>query len=195
MRRAAAVLLVFMLFLTSCGAPAPDHNRITIQRNGTVQAVYVSEFPEEYNVILLEEEILDAAALFNATKEKNSVRLISVRTEQETATVEMRYSDSEAYRDFNRQVFFCGSIDDAIANGYVSGGTEVRTPDGQLATSLSILRKEEREKPYVLVALEEETELLYPGKLLYKSAGVQVDENGGIYVTPTGDEPVCLIYE
>ena len=176
-----SMLVFFVFFLTACGMSESTESRITFRKDGGVEAVYVTAFPEEqYSAAGLEEEALEAVEAYNSAAGRKRVRIKGVAVQDGTARVRMRYKSAEDYAAFNHQLFYSGSLADALKDGVLSPGMEVRSPDGKRSAELGVLAAGEDRETLEAAVLEESAVIEHPGIVLYMSSNVSVDEDGTV---------------
>ena len=122
--RTVAVLSAVLCFLGGCAgkekALATDTDTIILKEKGSIVGYITGEFDEsrysyEQLQALMDSEI---AAYCTQTAEEAVVLDKSELTEEGILTVVMTYRSAEDYSAFNQEIFFYGTIEEAVLAGY-----------------------------------------------------------------------------
>lgn len=122
--RTVAVLSAVLCFLGGCAgkekALTADTDTIILKEKGSIVGYITGEFDEsrysyEQLQALMDSEI---AAYCTQTAEEAVVLDKSELTEEGILTVVMTYRSAEDYSAFNQEIFFYGTIEEAVLAGY-----------------------------------------------------------------------------
>ncbi len=193
-----------MLFLSGCGSYDADENTLFLKRNGeiyetNVQSFEGAQYSEDELQAFIDEEI-------SSYDGEGSVSVEKFEMDGDTAMLTTKYSDSTAYADFNKRTFFNGKVVLAQADGFdfdvpfFSYGE--KSSAGMEATGdVSIPRQDVIENPNLsVVVLSENTVVSVPGKILYYSEHVTVQDKHTARVEDYGADgvatkPAYIIYQ
>lgn len=123
MKKLTAFSLVLMLcagVMAGCGKDkTPDESTLYVHKNGKVTAVEVEAFDENtYDFAELQQYVEDTIAEYDASHDKHSVKLKSLKMQGENAVLTIEYKTAEDYEEFNDIKLFSGSVAEALAAGY-----------------------------------------------------------------------------
>lgn len=120
MRMGSILMITGMLGLTSCGAMSKEEaTRLCVKKDGTICS-YIEESFEQtyYDEDELQQSILVEAAEYNREAGGDKIAVEKVKAEKGTASVEMTYESALDYAGFNGVVFFDGTAQEALLEGY-----------------------------------------------------------------------------
>ena len=180
--------LAVMLLLVSCGGKEYDSNTLVINKDLSINAVYISAFPtEKYNIDEMKTEIRESVDLYNESV-PGAVSLKSCTLRDEKAVVEMEFASGSDYASFNNLDFYCGPLGDAVAGGFIDNNTEVSLyEDGTITTVGEIADQD----GLMIIKTEEAADIEFKGKISvsYINKYVKIDrETGTICIDFEEDE-------
>lgn len=119
-------LIVFLL--AGCGKKKPEITTIAITKDGDIEHTMIEEFAEG-SVDALKNMILEKVAAFNNHSADGGVKVSSIEETEGIVEVVMTYPDAAAFDGFMnmdvsalnpalRAVFFYGTVEDALEQGY-----------------------------------------------------------------------------
>lgn len=122
--RASAVLFAMVFGLAGCAgqekAITADTDTIILNEKGSVVGYITQEFDENrYSYDQLQQLLDSEISTYCATTKEGAVVLDkSELSEEHILTVELTYESVQDYAAFNREVFFYGTIEEAVLAGY-----------------------------------------------------------------------------
>ena len=122
--RASSVLFAMIFGLAGCTgqekALTADTDTIILNEKGSVVGYITQEFNENrYSYDQLQQLLDSEISTYCATTKEGAVVLDkSELSEEQILTVEMTYESAQDYAVFNREVFFYGTIEEAVLAGY-----------------------------------------------------------------------------
>lgn len=171
----AAVLMINgMLFLSACAGEEQIDNRITIHKDGVVEAHMEESFEQSYyDKDELQQMILQEAADYNRQMGTACISVDKVEVKDGKAMAEMSFQKAGDYAAFNKTLFFVGTPAEASLEGYelnivLSG---VKNENETLAKA-DILAAEQK-----LLIMSVAEPVYLPGKACYVSENVQVSKD------------------
>ncbi|MGI6020125.1 MAG: hypothetical protein ACOX71_01380 [Lachnospiraceae bacterium] len=186
--------VIFVLFLSGCGSSRVDETTVTIKKNFSIEAAYVSDFDEEvYNSYLLEKEVKELVSEYNTKAESKNVSLKSLDVENNKAYAVFEFSSSDDYSRFNNEEMYAGLFSDALESGKVGSDRDVLTLDGKLSMTLGQAMSDKNASKYKICAITGQCVLVVKGKPVYKTEGITINESGEIRVD--SEDTAYLIYE
>lgn len=126
----AGILLCTLLF--GCSQKSTDEvTTITIDKSGRILNTIVEDFEKEYYAedelkSMIESDLSAYHKKYQNTQE-NLIKLESVNTSEQVATVKLIYSDAESYAQFNDVSFFSGTVSEAYQKGYSFEGVTLNS--------------------------------------------------------------------
>ena len=168
-----ALALVLMVFFCACGGYDAEKSTIFVDKDGTVTETSVEKMDQSYySESELESFITEEIAEFESTE--GTVEETGYEMEDGTATLTLTYSNWKTYADFNRRIFYTGTVVKAQAEGFDFDTTFTKTEDGTTAAIDEVLEIPERK----IVVLETSigVNIKVPGRILYVSDHVTTDE-------------------
>lgn len=112
------IIIGALCILTGCGGAASDDiNMISIQKDGKIEHTIVEQFERNY---------YDADELSRMAEEKvgrynsegSNITCESVKAGDGKIVVKMIYQSEAEYTEFNNRELFCGTVEQASAQGY-----------------------------------------------------------------------------
>lgn len=169
------LILIISLMLAACGNPAtkdPDSN-ISIEKNGSVEAVIIDSFEQSYyNLDELKTMIDTEIDGYNQVSGKK-IELKKLSLDNDIVRVIMSYDSTEDYAAFNSQTLFVGSYDEAVAKGYSMNVILSSAVNPSQTISEPDIKAFNKEK----IVITDAAETIYvPGKILYISDNATVLE-------------------
>ena len=197
LRKTFFLIIAAALIFVACGSAEYENSVLKINKDYSINAVYVSDFSsEDYDFRLFKQEAEDSIEEYNNTAGKGSIVLEECAKKDNTAYVEMKYASYEDYRDFNGLTIYAGKLSDAVENGEASGDTQVKSADGSTVTTLKELADDSERS---LVMVSEDLEIEARGNLVYMSDNVNVDDTGKIIALCAGEDgnatPAYLVFD
>ena len=187
MKNLKIVLLVSLtlLMLVSCGANEYESNTLRINKDLSIKAFYISDFPtDKYNIDELKDEVRESTELYNEDS-PGAVKLNSCVIRDEKAAVEMEFASGEDYAAFNRLSFYAGPLEDALTGGTAAEDTEVSVyGEGTITTLGEIPDKEQ----LTLIMTEEPVNIEFKGNLSYINKYVKINEETGTISVDFGED-------
>lgn len=165
-----AALMCVMLSGCSNGKDA-DTNTLFVEKKGHIIEVSIGDFDSDnYDQEEFEQFVEDAIEAYDG---EGSVELDSLSVEDETAKLNMEYSDSATYTEFNGKELFAGTVVSAVAEGYTFDVEFTAVEKGELKEAAdrdTVLANDE----YKVVILEMTEDVSVDGKIAFVSQGVTV---------------------
>lgn len=190
----AAVLMINgMLFLSACAGEEQIDNRITIHKDGVVEAHMEESFEQSYyDKDELQQMILQEAADYNRQMGSARISVDKVEVKDGKAMAEMSFQKAGDYAAFNKTLFFVGTPAEASLEGYelnivLSG---VKNENETLAKA-DILAAEQK-----LLIMSVAEPVYLPGKACYVSENVQVSKDRkSVWLTGEEQEAGYVLYQ
>lgn len=188
MRKWAVIgaLAVFACSITACGdtmGVSKEKEQVTsvsIGKDGTIDSVIVEEFQEPYYTLeSLAAMIQDDITVFQKEKPGTEIVLKSCDVygeNQDFVKVEISYDSDDSYTEFNHEIFFAGSIQEAYEKG-IDFDIRLTKPDKEDADEEDYaIGKQELLKmsEHHIVIMEESMRVTCFDEILYVSEGVDV---------------------
>ena len=177
------VLAVWICSMTACGGASGISNKeqvtsVSIKKDGTIDSVIVEEFQQPYYTVdSLTSMILEDIQGFMKEKPGTEVVLESCELygdNQDYVKVTITYDSDSSYTDFNHEVFFAGTIQEAYEKGF-DLDIKLTNPDKED----DIIGKQEllEMSEYHIVIMEENMRVKCFQEILYVSDGVECIDN------------------
>lgn len=198
--RMLAGLLLCSLLFSGCGsAEVPeviDTTTIIIDKEGVITSYLVDEFHKDYySVSELTDMAVEDAAAYNAEHQNDET--IPLRVEKvellaggDKVLVQHIYDEDETYAEYNESVFFYGTVEDAIKEGYDLSALLTSVKDGTPLTTEDLMKKPE--KSYVLIT-DAKAVVYCPRKITHVGDGVVYSDNGSVDTTKVDGVVVVLM--
>jgi len=112
------MIMAAVCLLAGCGtASVPERNTVSVQKDGTIRQTIVDQFEQNY---------YDAGELEAMAQEKigrygggsGTIVCNSVKADDGDVIVQMTYQAGADYTAFNKRELFCGTVEEAAAQGY-----------------------------------------------------------------------------
>lgn len=131
-RQITMTALVFLLVvsLVGCGKDKKTEsyegsNTIEIKKDGSIINTITDSFDSElYDEELLEEFALREAAEYNHESGEEALSIKKLETGKEKVSITMEYRTAEDFAQFNGYPFFCGTVSEAVDEGYDFTGVD-----------------------------------------------------------------------
>lgn len=179
------VLAALAWSVAACGGASSSSKEkeqvtsVAIGKDGTIDSVIVEDFQESYyKVESLASMIQDDIIGFQKEKPGTEVVLESCELygeNQDFVKVEISYDSDDSYTDFNHEIFFAGSIQEAYEEGF-DLDMQLKKPDKEDADDedYTIGKRELLEmSEHHIVIMEENMRVKCFDDILYVSEGVE----------------------
>lgn len=192
--------MVCVLLMTGCGsAELPetiDKTTISIDKEGVITSYLVEEFNKEYySVSELKDMATEDAAAYNAEHQNDET--IPLRVEKveligsgDKVMVQHIYDEDETYAEYNNSLFFYGTVEDAVEEGFDLSALLTAVKDGATLASEELMKKPE--KSYVLIT-DAKAVFYCPRKVTHVGDGVVYLEDGSVDTTKVNGVVVVLM--
>ena len=184
----AAVLMINgMLFLSACAGEEQIDNRITIHKDGVVEAHMEESFEQSYyDKDELQQMILQEAADYNRQMGSACISVDKVEVKDGKAMAEMSFQKAGDYAAFNKTLFFVGTPAEASLEGY-----ELNIVLSETLAKADILAAEQK-----LLIMSVAEPVYLPGKACYVSENVQVSKDRkSVWLTGEEQEAGYVLYQ
>ena len=165
------------LLLSGCGSYDADENTLFVKRNGEIYETNVVDYGgESYDPEEIRSFIDGEIESYDG---EGSVEVEKFEMDGSTAMLTTKYSDAQAYADFNKRSFFNGKVVLAQADGFdfdvpFFERNEKGSSDTEAAGGTAVPRSQVVDNPNLsVVVLGENTIVSVPGKILYYSEHVK----------------------
>ena len=151
-----------------------DRTAVTVSKEGTVTETIIDQLNQDYySADELSAMISETVSEYNGAHSADSITVTGQAIENGSINLQLTYQKPEDYADYNRLVFFNGSMLDAQVAGYdfdtefckVSGGTVEEPQSNSEALSHKELRA---------LIMDTSHAAVVPGKIRYISANAQL---------------------
>ena len=173
-RRVHSIALTFvLLFLCGCAQNYDaKQSTIFVGRNGTIIETSVEKMDQSYyNDSELESFIAEEIAEFESSE--GTVEETDYEMDEQTATLTLTYSNWKTYEEFNRRIFYEGTVVKAQAAGFDFDVPFTSAEDGSSVEKEKVL--EVPEQRIVILETSQAVEVRVPGRLLYISDHVKAE--------------------
>ncbi len=198
-KRIFTVLLLLMvsLMLEACSPKSytADTNTIFPQKKGAVVQVLVSDFDKDYyDKDELMQYIENAVMDFQQVRGEESMFLRSCEVEDKTVRVRLDFATSKDYSLFNEQTLFCGTIAEALEEGYSFDSDFYTVEENQKTEEVVKSEILEKEK-YHVVIIDHSTWVELPGRLRYIGGDAAIiHSKKQVEITEKADSSKNLMY-
>lgn len=144
------LLLVVTVSLSACGGKRPEATTVLVEKGGKLKQILVDPAPD-YSVTGLQEYTEERISAYLEDNKEGEIGLDSCEEEDGVLYLEISYGSSADYAAFNAMDCFCGTLEEAAAEGIVPSEVLV-APDGS-AVDFSALLAEHPE--YRMLVLSE----------------------------------------
>lgn len=187
------VSLLLLGLLTGCAdhATETEQTTMTIAKDRSVTLIIVEDFTQDYySQSELQEMILKEAAAYNNSHGADDISVEKVEVKDQKATVVMQFATPQAYAAYNNQIFFCGTVEEAVQAGYA-----MDVPLLQLGEVTRQIGRDElmTMADSKLIIAEESQQIRLPGEVQYASEGVIVSGKGRTVMLPEEQEGMAYI--
>ncbi len=188
------LLTAVTLLIVSCGGKEYYNNTLVINKDLSIDAVFVSDFPtEKYNIDEMKKEIRESVELYNEDH-AGAVKFKSCALRDEKAFVEMKFASGNDYAAFNDVDFYLGPLTEALSGGNITADTEVAQFDDGTITTVAEIPEDDR---LILLKTEETADIVFKGSISYENKYVKTDEETGtisVDFEEDDDKTAVLIY-
>lgn len=197
-RRLMAVFGLCALFLVGCGeGKVPDiieTPSVAVSKEGEITVWQVGLFDKaDYVLSELQAMASEEAGQFNSSVNKTA----AVTVEQVEAledgsgrvVVSYRFDNWESASDFLQEMFFVGTVADAVQQGRTTGLELESTKDGAVFTEEQL----QQTQGHVFIT-DMKGNVYCPGKVTHMSKGASVNADGSIN-TAVVEGAVCILYQ
>lgn len=182
--RLAAVLCLCMMILAGCGeAKVPDvvdSPSVAVSKEGEVTVWQVGVFDKpDYVLSELQTMAAEEARAFNSLVGRNMAVVVDgVKTLEDGSkvVVEYRFDGWKSCCDFLEETFFCGTVPDAVLEGYDTKVTLNSVKDGAALSQEELGQGTENR----LLITDMKANIYCPGKVTHISQGAEVNQDGSI---------------
>lgn len=193
MKKSGRIMLLFclcMVFLAGCGeAKVPDvvdKPTVAIGREGEITVWQIGDFDKSYyNVAELANMAAEEVKEYNAAKGSETVVVEKAENLEDGSgrvVVAYRFDGWESCTDFCEDGIFFGTVKEAALNGFdtAAAGNLKSVKDGTPYSGGS-LQEEDRK----LIVTDMKANIYCPGKVIYISEGVAMNQDGSISCAET----------
>lgn len=176
-------------------------NTVEIKKDGSIVNTIEESFDETlYEKEQLEEFMLKKAAQYNHENGDGALSIKKMEVSGGSASVTMEYRTWEDFSGFNEYPFFCGTIEEALREGYDFAGVslqEAASAGGE--EGLSVQKDEilEMGSRKILITRVPEDETLFvktSGKILYIS-GAEYEKKNLAAIEGRADVPAYIVFK
>ncbi len=186
------VWMLVMFMLTGCGqAKLPDVIDVTsivVTDNGEVTSYLVGEFDKEYySLSELTAMAVSEAAEYNTEHQTGETVPVTVEkaevleNDSDKVMLIYKYDSTESFMDFDENILFYGTVNEAADAGYDLDVILKNVKDGTLFSKDQLLQEADR---YLLIT-DEKAKIYCPKKVTHVSDGAVYEENGSVDGTQT----------
>lgn len=117
------ITVMLCLLLSACGSKKESEDSavstLTIDKNGKIISKIVEDFDEPYYYEdELKEMIETEISAYNRQADTESITFKSCEKSENAVIVEMAYRNAKDYSEFNGEMFFFGTVQEAYKDGY-----------------------------------------------------------------------------
>lgn len=120
----AGILTALLLVMTmcACGGQNPEKigsTTVYIKNDGSIEATFVEDFSQpQYDMEELQTMADEEILAYNTKAGEDKVAMTFFEVEGNVAKMQMTFTDDEAYREFNNEIVFVGTVAEALEGGY-----------------------------------------------------------------------------
>ena len=177
-----SAIFLFCVFLLGCGNTKYDTTTLEFKNDGSFILHIVDSFDESRYSLQEFTALNEAEVNVYNSYGKGKVTIENTSLENGVISVDMRYSDDDAYFDLNHVVLFYGNIKSAKNAGYNLVG-KVNGVGGEGALDQVTFKNMENQK---VVVVSEQIEVVLPGKILYVGEGVTLTKSNAAKIEGEG---------
>lgn len=188
MRKLTGMFLTIclMMTLTGCGSKADEitaADTLIIDKHGKITEEIVDEFDTyDYAEEELKEFTLNEIAAYNRSHETDSIRIDKLTIKEDVLTMKLQYKTSSDYQSFTKQTLFCGTIEDAYAEGYHLDVTLQSADDTETVGKEELLAMGENN----IIITEAMLDIKVPDAILYRSDNVLLKDKKKVTIGSEG---------
>ena len=173
-----SMVLIALLFLTSCGGVKVDETTLVINNKQGVEEAIVEEFSKDYyNDKDMKTFIQDRIDEYNNSAGSTKVSLNTYDVTDGKAKVNIKYDSVKDYARFNNREAFGGNITEALISEYDFDASFYAVDNGEIKDSISSSKIIEL-RDYNVLIIKENVNVKVPGNIAYVSGNVKVlDKN------------------
>ena len=207
MRKRVGYIVCFILLtigLVGCGSTfETKESAVFVKENGTVVEASVEEFSADYyNKDDLKKFVEESIERYTKENGKGSVKLSELTVEDKLATLYLEYESGKDFAKFSGEDFFCGTMTEAMAEGYSFGETYYKVKDSKIGKQTTISDMDEEELQVVI--MKQRMGVKIEGSICYVSDNVTVTDvdtvsplkdDDGKTIENMGDDYIVVIYK
>ena len=191
-KKVIALALLSVLFLSGCGDDA-NVSQLTIDKEGAVKSYIVEEFTASYyNAEELQTGVTEDINYINEKYDGTVIELTKFAYEEGVVKATIEYQNANLYEEFNEEVLFVGTIEEAVAEKYQINATfyDAKNPENEVKFA------DIKDENYHIMIFTEPINVKVPHKVLYVSEGLQKGNSSKkVSVTDNTQEIYYIIYE
>lgn len=171
------ILVMVCMVLSGCGAAKDaDTNTLFVEKDNSIIEVSVGAFDKDYyDEDEFKDYVKDEVAAYKDGGGSGTVKFKKLSVEEETAKLNMKYSDYKAYTEFVGDELFAGTVVEALAEGYEFDVDFNIVKDAKIKDSVSASDVTEN-SDYKAVVVKKATDVSVHGTICYVSDGVKVKD-------------------
>lgn len=114
--------LLLVMTLCACGGQNPEKigsTTVYVMNDGSIEATYVEDFSQpQYDMEELQTMADEEILAYNTKVGEDKIAMTFFEVEGNIAKMQMTFTDDEAYREFNNEIVFVGTVAEALEEGY-----------------------------------------------------------------------------
>ena len=195
-----SIFCLMLVLVTGCSKiEVPDNLSVpalAVTSKGQVTAWIVERFDKDYyDLEELRNMVSDEIKQFNeGHRQENGSDAVTVQSLEKTAAGDevklvLNFRDSKAYKDYTGSDLFYGTVAQAQKAGYDLEQQLISTKD---ASTIDQTDMKELDTKRILI-IQEKVTIYGPGRPLYISPGVTVNQDGSVSVTEETEDNIYII--
>lgn len=116
------VIMLAVVFLCACGEQKPEDIGATtlyFRNDGSITATFVEDFSQSYyDMTELQTETDAEIAAYNLNAGQDKIEMTFFAVEGNIAKMQINFADADAYSDYIGEDVFCGTVAEALEEGY-----------------------------------------------------------------------------
>lgn len=116
------VTMIATVFLCACSEQKPEDigaTTVYVRNDGSIIATFVEDFSQSYyDMEELKSDTEASVLAYNTGAGEDKVEMTFFEVEGNIAKMQMEFTDADAYCDFIGEKVFCGTVAEALEEGY-----------------------------------------------------------------------------